>query len=97
MPNRYIYSKGAESDVSQIYQDTAKKRGIAQADKYDAGLENSMQLLADNPDLGRKSDEIKEGYHRHEYGRHIIFYKKRKHDIFIIRILYDAMDEKRYL
>ncbi len=97
MPNKYIYSRLAVSDVSNIYQETAKKRGIAQADKYDAGLEQSLQLLADNPDLGRKCDDIRKKYHRHEYGRHIIFYRKRKHDIFIIRILYDGMDAKSHL
>lgn len=97
MPNNYIYSRLAASDVSKIYQDTANERGIAQADKYDAGLENSLKLLADNPDLGRNCDEIREKYQRHEYGRHIIFYRKREHDIFIVRILYDGMDANHHL
>jgi len=56
-----------------------------------------MQLLADMPDMGRKCDEIRKGYQRHEYERHIIFYQKRNHDILIVRILYDAMDAKRHL
>jgi toxin ParE1/3/4 len=49
------------------------------------------------PDMGRKCGEIRKGYQRHEYARHIIFYKKRDHDILIVRILYDAMDAKRHL
>ena len=97
MPGKYTYSLRAEGDVKKIYLDTAREWGMAQADKYEEGLEKSLQLLADNPGLGRKCDYIKEGYQRHEYERHIIFYRKRESDIFIIRILHDRMDAKRHL
>lgn len=92
MPGKYTYSVRAEKDVKDIYLNTAKKYGIIQADKYDSGLQQSLQLIADNPDMGRQCEYIRKGYHRHEYGRHIIFYRKRKNDIFVIRILYDRMN-----
>jgi len=98
MRNRkYTYSKRAERDLIKTYLDTVKEWGIVQADKYDAELENTVDLLADNPDLGRNCDEIRNGLKRHEHGRHIIFYRKRKTDIFIIRIIHDSMDVKRHL
>ncbi len=97
MQGKYTYSLRADRDVKKIYLDTAREWGMAQADKYESGLEKTVQLLADNPDLGRKCDYIKDGYQRHEYERHIIFYRKRKSDIFIIRILHDRMDAKRHL
>ena len=97
MPGKYTYSVRAERDVKKIYLDTAKQWGMAQADKYNAGLEDSLNLLTDNPELGRECDYIKKGYRRHEYERHIIFYRKRKSDILIVRILYDAMDIKKRL
>ena len=97
MPGKYTYSKRAARDVKKIYIDTVKRWGYRQADKYDAGLEHAIELLADNPDMGRKCDEIKFGYQRFEHERHNIFYRKRKNDIFIIRILHDQMDAKRHL
>lgn len=71
--------------------------GPIQADKYSNGLHNCLQLLANNPNLGRSCGEIKAGYQRHEYQSHIIFYRQREHDVFIIRILYKGMDLKRHL
>ncbi len=97
MPAKFTYSLSAERDVRTIYLDTAKEWGIAQADKYDAGLEQSVHLLAENPDLGRRCDEIRTGYQRHEHDRHVIFYRKRKTDALIIRILHDRMDVKGVL
>jgi toxin ParE1/3/4 len=95
MPNRYIYSRRAVRQVKKIYLDTAKEWGLAQADKYDEGLEHTLQLLADNPSMGRECNEIRKGYHQHEYGRHIIFYRQRKSDVFITAIIYDSMNLKR--
>jgi len=46
---------------------------MAQADKYDAGIEKAVNLLAENPNLGRQCDAIKKGYRRFDYERHIIF------------------------
>ncbi len=93
----YTYSKRAEKDLIKIYKHTVKEWGLKQAGIYDQGLESTIFLLADNPALGRQSDDIKTGYRRFEYGRHIIFYRNRKSDIFILRILHDSMDAKRHL
>ena len=97
MPHNYTYSKRAESDIKKIYRDTVQEWGISQADKYDAGLEKTVNLLAELPDIGRPCEEISEGYRRHEYERHVIFYRKRAADILIIRILHDRMDAQRHV
>lgn len=98
MPSeKYTYSKRAARDLIEIYKKTAKVWGIAQADKYDSGLEKIIDLLADSPDLGRKVDGVKTGYQCFDYERHVIFYRKRAADIFIGRILHDRMDAKQHL
>ena len=97
MPGKYTYSKRAERDLKSIYIDTAEEWGVAQADRYASGLENAVTLLADNPDMGRRADEIKPGYRRFEHERHTIFYRKRKADTFILRILHDRMDVNRHV
>ena len=94
---RYKYTKRAQHALIKIYKDTIRRWGGGQADKYEAGIKNAVELLADNPELGRGCDEIRKGLHRHEHERHIIFYRKRKADISIVRIIYDGMDIKRHL
>ena len=98
MPDKkYTYSKSAAFDVSKIYIDTTKKWGRAQADRYDQGLLETVLLLSEQPNIGRKCESIKKDYQRHKYGRHIIFYRKRKTGIFIIRVLHERMDYKNHL
>ncbi|MGS2724581.1 type II toxin-antitoxin system RelE/ParE family toxin [Porticoccus sp. GXU_MW_L64] len=97
MAGKFTLSKRADQQTKDIYKSTQAERGEHQADKYIGGLEHSLQLLADMPDMGRKCDHINKGYRRHEYGAHIIFYRKRKADIFIIQIMPDRMDVKNHL
>ena len=89
---KYVYSKRAEYQLKNIYLETARKWGIEQADRYDSGLLNSIKLLAENPKLGRNCDYIRKGYRRHEYKRHIIFYRQQKNNILITNIIYDSID-----
>ena len=88
----YSYSKLAAQDLIDIYLYTAQTWGQNQADIYDAGLERAVILLADSPNIGRTCDDIRIGYRRFEHEHHIIFYRQRKNDIFIIRILHKSMD-----
>ena len=97
MQGKFTTSARATQEIKEIYQNTVLKHGKRQAQIYTDGLKTTLQLLADMPSMGRKCDEIRKGYQRHEHARHIIFYKKRNHDILIVRILYDAMDAKRHL
>lgn len=97
MPNNYAYSVLAEKDIRRIFFETVKRWGLDQAIKYDEGLEKTISLIAENPSIGRNRDDIKKGYRRFEYERHIIFYKQRKNDVFIIRILHDRMDVEKHI
>lgn len=86
------YSELAAQDLIDIYLYTAQTWGQKQADLYDTGLEQAATLLVNNPNLGRTCDDIKIGYRRFEHKHHVIFYRQRKADIFIIRILHKSMD-----
>ncbi len=97
MQGKFTTSARAKQEIKDIYQSTVLRHGERQAQIYTDGLKSTLQLLADMPGMGRKCDDLRKGYQRHEYERHIIFYKRRNHDIFIVRILYDAMDAKRHI
>jgi len=78
--------------IESILEYSYRNFGLNQAIKYKTNLEYCFQLLADNPDMGRKSDELRQKYFRHKHESHIIFYRKRQSDIFIVAIIHDKMD-----
>jgi toxin ParE1/3/4 len=70
--------------------------GRTQAARYLTELEDCCQTLADNPALGRKSDEIRPGLHRHEHRKHVVFYRKVRGGILLSRIPHQSMLPDRH-
>jgi toxin ParE1/3/4 len=68
-------SAEAQAEIDMIAAYTTEKWGWQQTDQYLSKLEDSIQLLAENPRMGRSGDAISTGLHRHEVGKHIIFYR----------------------
>lgn len=97
MAAKYTLSHKARADIKRIFRYGYQQFGEQQALKYKVGLDACLQLLAGNPALGRTCNEIKAGYRRHEHGTHVVFYRQRGEDIFIIRIIDERMDVKRHL
>jgi toxin ParE1/3/4 len=66
---------------------------------YLADLEETLQLLADNPKLGcgYTSGKTKTDYHYHRYVSHVIYYRQREQDIFVVRILHKKMLPEKHL
>ncbi len=94
---RYILTQKALCDLSDIWNYTYDKWSENQADKYYQMLIKSIQLISENPDVGKKYDSIKKELYGIKVGRHIIFYQKselEKTKIEIIRILHESMDLK---
>ena len=92
MQNKFKLSVKARAEIKKIFRYSFQQFGENQAVKYKVGLEECFQLLADNPDMGRECNGIRDGYFRHEHESHIIFYRQRSNDIFIITIIHDRMD-----
>ncbi len=97
MPDKYAVSKRAEKEIARILEYSYRNFGLDQALKYKSGLEACFQLLADNPDMGRECNNIRDGYFWHEHESHIIFYTQRSKDIFITAIIHERMDIKSIL
>ncbi len=100
MPSSYTKSKKTDQDIKHITKRSIHDFGEQQTDKYLSGLEEYLQLLADNPNLGHvytSSNEIKIEYYYYRYVSHVIYYRQRKQDIFIVRILHKKMLPKKHL
>ena len=96
MPTYRLTNKALE-DLRSIARYTEKNWGREQRNKYLSKLDASIQLIVDEPQLGRACDEIRKGYRKHHVGRHLIFYRQTTSHIEIIRILHESMDVDRHL
>ena len=92
----FRFSHRAEADLWGIGDYTLRKWGKAQTVLYLKEMEICCQMLADNPALGRHSDEVRSGLRRFECGKHVVFYRQVPGGILISRILHQTMLPDRH-
>ncbi|KDC51969.1 type II toxin-antitoxin system RelE/ParE family toxin [Pseudoalteromonas sp. S3431] len=96
--NKFALSAKAKSDLIKIAKYTQLTWGQAQRNSYLKILDNSFQLLANDPKIGINCDYIREGYSKYPLANHVIYYKGHKENqILIVRILHKSMDVNRAL
>ncbi|MBX2887183.1 MAG: type II toxin-antitoxin system RelE/ParE family toxin [Ferruginibacter sp.] len=84
--------------MTKIWDYTFEKWSEKQADKYYKMLFENFQHIADDPDIGRNYDGIRDELFGIKANRHIIFYRRfNDKPIEIIRILHERMDLKTRL
>ncbi|MFV0576796.1 MAG: type II toxin-antitoxin system RelE/ParE family toxin [Vibrio sp.] len=88
----YKLSKKAEEDFGAIYEYTFLNFGEDQADDYTEDMERCLSVLSEAPFIGRDCANLRHGIRRHDHKKHVIFYRIREMDIFIIRILHQQMN-----
>ena len=93
--SKYELTNKAVEDLNGIWEYTIEKWPEQQADRYYNLLLNGCQDIADNPELGRNYDGVKNDLFGLKTSLHIIFYRKRfDQPIEITRILHGQMDLK---
>jgi toxin ParE1/3/4 len=92
-----ILLRPAEADIDDIWTYSAERWGFEQADHYLDAIEAAMNLLADNPMLGRSCDEVLPSFRRKTSGSHVIFYMAIESGIEVARILHVSMDYDQHL
>ncbi len=97
MIKTYVLSKEAVADIDEIFELGEYKFGNSQAIRYLIGFEEHFGKLSDSPHIGRARNDIKEGLYSLPYISHIIFYRKLKGKLRIVRILYGGRDLIRFL
>lgn len=99
MPNkpRYTLRQLAESDLEQIWLYTLQEWGIKQADGYVLALISRFAWLSENPQIGKRRNDIMQGYYCFPEGSHVIFYTITSYGIDIIGIPHQRMDVVTHL
>lgn len=93
---KVIYSRRAEADLLSISKFTLDEWGPAQANRYLTEIVDCCERLAENPLLGRTSDQLRPGLRRIEQGKHVVFYRQQAKGIVVSRILHGSMLHRRH-
>jgi toxin ParE1/3/4 len=88
----YLLSESAQQDIISIRNYTMETWGKAQTGKYLNLLEQRLEWLANEPALGKKRNEVKEGYISFPEGRHIIFYRIAENGIEVMGVIHQSED-----
>jgi toxin ParE1/3/4 len=92
----YTFSKLAESDLQAILDYTVDTWGEEQAEVYLDGLVDCFNGIAKTPLLGRGCDDLRPGMRRIEYEKHVVFYRRTKAGLRIVRVLHQRMLPNRH-
>lgn len=93
----YVLSPLARTDLDEIWTHSVGQWSEAQAERYVRAIQSTIEVVVDNPGLGRACDDIRPGYFKILSGSHVIFYKRTRTKIDIVRILHQRMDIGRHL
>jgi toxin ParE1/3/4 len=89
----YILSRKAVADLNGIWDYTAERWNIEQAERYTRAIKDACTALVDERAAGRPMPEIRDGYYKFAVGSHFLIYRITDAGfIHIIRILHQKMD-----
>lgn len=90
---KYVLSRQAIEDLTEIWMYTCSTWSDIQADKYYELLTGAFVTISNNPDLGKSYDDVSIGLLGIRVGQHLIFYRMSKENqIQILRVLHVRMD-----
>ncbi len=81
----------AAADIFDI-RDYIAGDSVAAADRWLDQLDESLNLLATQPLMGRARDELAPGVGSFPFGRYVIFYVPLEDGIDVVRVLHGARD-----
>jgi toxin ParE1/3/4 len=87
----------AKDDLRDIAQYTFIHYGERQVDVYLQTLYSGMELLTENPEIGRRRDDIPKGYKILNVEQHVLIFTVHGESVIIARILHHSRDMKRPL
>lgn len=91
MNSKYVLSESARNDLKNIWEYIAENNSGA-ADRFLRDLTVKFELLAVNPKIGRRHDNLLLNLLSFPFKNYIIFYLPSDDSIEIYRILHSARD-----
>jgi toxin ParE1/3/4 len=97
MMGGYVLSPRAQSDLDEIWDYTAKRWGLDQAETYTRDIWQRIEKVAARPAIGQECSDIRAGYWKIPCGSHFLFYRLTDEGIDVVRILHERMDFERHI
>ena len=89
---KYRLRAAAVKDLEGIWKYTFRKWSKDQADRYHTLIISEIEYIADNKSVGKDMSHIKEGYLVTCVKSHVIFFKRQRGIVHVIRILHQKID-----
>ena len=86
---RISRSKPARADLREIWLYVAQD-SIEAADRLLDRLDRTIRMLARNPAIGQREDDLREGLRRFVVGNYLVFYEPVPGGIRVVRVLHGA-------
>jgi len=97
MKLNYELSKLALADIDNIWQYTFKNWSKTQANEYYKDIFKEIEIICENPEIGKSIKDIKPNHRIQLIKSHIIVYKVLEAKIYIDIILHKRMDIQNIL
>lgn len=97
MTGRFVLSPRAETDLDEIWDYTADRWGLDQAETYTRDIWQRIEAVAQRPAMGQDASDIRAGYYKISCGSHVLFYRLIADGVDIVRILHERMDFERHI
>jgi toxin ParE1/3/4 len=89
-------TRWALRDLDDIADYTLRRWGASQMEAYLRRIDARIACLAENPDLGRRREDVGKGYCCFLEGSHLIFYVLSEDRVVVIGLPHRAMDVGRF-
>jgi toxin ParE1/3/4 len=90
-------SRRARADLDSIWLHVYKRDGEERAQRLTEGIAGKFPLLAAQPGIGRRRDDLKTGLQSIPEGNYRIHYEQRRGQVNIVAIRHAARREKDFL
>jgi toxin ParE1/3/4 len=97
MTGRFVLSPRAQTDLDEIWDYTADRWGLDQAETHTRALWQRIEQVAARPAMGQDASDIRAGYYKISCGSQFLFYRLIAEGIDIVRILHGRMDFERHI
>ena len=81
----------ARQDFIDILRYTGETWGQAQLLTYRNKIDDALQALSRDPQLGHRRDDLPSTHRAYLVGSHVIVHRVRSHDVAVVRILHQRM------
>lgn len=96
MTQSFVLSARAKRDLRKAKAESLKIWSAEQTNIYLASIESRLMWLAENPQLGKHRDEVREGLRSFPEGRHVIFYRIGTDTIEVVGVPHKRQELNRH-